>query len=85
MIFSPTDHIIKMEQRNNRSVVLGLQVFLGLLSVSLTLARSDLRQEFPGPYCQKIDKCCHSRQDECATPIAGKCLESKDLQVYENL
>ncbi|KAL5287928.1 TINAGL1 family protein [Megaselia abdita] len=59
-----------MKQRTSRSVVLGLQVFLGLLSVSLTLARSDLRKEFPGPYCQKIDKCCNSRQDECATPIA---------------
>lgn len=61
-----------MEQRSNRLVALGFQVFLGLLTVSLTLARSDLRHEFPGPYCQKIDKCCDNRQDECATPIAGK-------------
>lgn len=61
-----------MAKHTNRSLALGLQVFLGLLSVSLTLARSDLRQEFPGPYCQKIDKCCDSRQDACATPIAGE-------------
>lgn len=70
--FLTSTDIIKMEQRTNRSLVLGFQVFLGLLSVSLTLARSDLRQEFPGPYCQKIDRCCHNREDDCATPIAGK-------------
>ncbi|XP_005176436.1 tubulointerstitial nephritis antigen-like [Musca domestica] len=29
-----------------------------------------LRRDFPGPYCQKIDRCCDNRQDSCAVPIA---------------
>lgn len=62
-----------MGKQTKTYLKLGLQILLVLLSLlSLTSARSDLRLEFPGPYCQKIDKCCHSRQDDCATPIAGK-------------
>lgn len=31
-----------------------------------------LKRDFPGPYCQKINRCCKDRQDSCAVPIAGK-------------
>uniref|UniRef100_A0A1A9WYU5 SMB domain-containing protein n=1 Tax=Glossina brevipalpis TaxID=37001 RepID=A0A1A9WYU5_9MUSC len=45
-------------------------VLLGMITF-VTSFDHTLKDDFPGPYCSRLNHCCQDRQDDCSLPIAN--------------
>lgn len=58
-----------------------------ILGILLIIEAHSFYSEFPGPFCAKrtsdgLDGCCDSRKDDCAVPIAGKCVKVMGKKLF---
>ncbi|KAL9918519.1 secreted Wg-interacting molecule [Glossina fuscipes fuscipes] len=45
-------------------------VLFGMITLVVSFDHT-LKDDFPGPYCSRINQCCNDRQDGCSLPIAS--------------
>lgn len=46
-------------------------VLFGMITLVVSFDHT-LKDDFPGPYCSRINQCCNDRQDGCSLPIASE-------------